>query len=100
MPYSYGLSKQATTLATRPFARELRADLLAKISDPGAVELDFEGVRSVSHSFADEFVARLAEESKVGSVEFDVHVTGASSEVSRVLQGALDRRGLKLPEPV
>lgn len=100
MPYSYGLAEQATTLATRPFARELRADLLAKAADRAAVELDFEGVRSTSHSFADEFVARLAEDSKTGSVGFEVHVIGASPEVARVLQGALDRRGLQLPELV
>lgn len=98
MPYSYGLAEQATTLATRPFARELRDDLLSKAADQETVELDFEGVRSVSHSFADEFVARLAEDSKAGVVGFEVHATGLSPEVARVLQAALDRRGLQVPE--
>jgi hypothetical protein len=100
MPYSYGLAEHGTTLATRPFAKEIREDLLEKAVGQKVVELNFDGVRSTSHSFADEFVARLAEDSKLGSVDFELTVSGASEEVGRVVNGALERRGIKLPEPV
>lgn len=100
MPYSYGLAEHGTTLATRPFAKELRADLLQRASDQKVVELDFGGIRSTSHSFADEFVARLAEDSSAGTVGFAITVVGASPEVERVVNGALDRRGIHRPELV
>ncbi len=98
MPYSYALAEHGTTLATRPFAKELREDLLEKSVGQKVVELNFGGVRSTSHSFADEFVARLAEDSKVGAVSFEITVSEATEEVGRVVNGALDRRGIKLPQ--
>lgn len=100
MPYSYGLADHGTTLATRPFAKELRADLLGKVAGHKVVELDFSGVRSTSHSFADEFVARLAQDSQEKTLDFEVTVSGASEEVQRVVSGALERRGVPLAEVV
>lgn len=100
MPYSYGLAEHGTTLATRPFAKEIREDLLEKATGQKIVELDFGGVRSTSHSFADEFVARLAEDAKNGVVSFEITVSGASEEVQRVVSSALGRRGIQLPELV
>ncbi len=98
MPYVYGLADHGMTLATRPFAKELRADLLSKVEDHDAVELDFSGIRSASHSFADEFVARLAQDSQEKNLDFEVTVSGASEEVQRVIGGALERRGVPLAE--
>lgn len=98
MPYSYELLEHGKTFATRPFAKELRADLLEKVAGQKVVELNFSGVRGTSHSFADEFVARLAEDSKKGAVSFEVVISGTSDEVGRVINGALDRRGIQIPE--
>lgn len=100
MPYTYGLVEHGTTLATRPFAKQLRADLLEKTPGHKTIELDFTGVRSTSHSFADEFVARLAEDAKAGAVDFEVVIHGTAPEVERVVNGALERRGLSLPQCV
>jgi hypothetical protein len=100
MPYSYALAEHGTTLATRPFGRELRADLVRKAAGHRIVELDFSCVLSASHSFADEFVACLAEESKKGDVEFEVALSGASSDVETVIRRALDRRSLQLAQLV
>ena len=100
MPFSYGLVEHGTTFATRPFAKELREDLLAKASGEQSVDLDFSGVRSTSHSFADEFVAQLVEDSSDGAVSFEVTASGMSDQVDRVVSAALDRRGIALPETV
>lgn len=100
MPYSYELAEHGITLATRPFARQLRADLLEKAPGHKTVELDFTGVLSTSHSFADEFVARLTEDSKTGAVDFELVMQGANPKVERVVNGALERRGLSLPQYV
>lgn len=98
MSYSYELLEHGKTFATRPFAKKLRADLLGKVAGEKVVELNFNGVRGTSHSFADEFVARLAEDSKTGAVSFEVIVSGTSDEVGRVISGALNRRGIQIPE--
>lgn len=98
MPYIYGVADHGATLATRPFAKELRADLLGKATGHAVVELDFSGIRSASHSFADEFVARLAQDSRDKNIDFEVTLSGASEEVQRVITGALERRGVLLAE--
>lgn len=96
MPYRYALAEHGTTFATRPFGRELRVDLLQKAAGHSIVELDFSGVLSASHSFADEFVARLAEESENGDIDFEVAVSGASPDVERSVNRAVDRRDAHL----
>jgi len=97
MPYCYALAEHGKTLATRPLGKELRADLVQRASGEKAVLLDFSGVLSTSHSFADEFVARLAEEVELGNIEMEVTLSGASADVERVVRRALERRSLDLP---
>lgn len=97
MPYCYPLADHGSTLATRPLGKELRADLVEKAAGEDAIELDFSGILSTSHSFADEFVARLAEEVELGEIGFDITVSGASADVERVVRKALERRSIDLP---
>jgi hypothetical protein len=97
VPYHYALADHGRTLATRPLGEELRKDLIRRADGVDAVVLDFADVRGTSHSFADEFVARLAEEREGGDVKFEVSVTGATAEVERVVRKALERRGVDLP---
>ena len=97
MPFSYALADRGSTLATRPLAKELRNDLTERAGDQELVVLDFTGVAAASHSFADEFVAQLAEDSRQGKVPFVVTVCGASSEVDRIVRQALQRRDIDLP---
>jgi DNA-binding MurR/RpiR family transcriptional regulator len=61
------------------------------------VTLDFSDIHSTSHSFADEFVAQLAEEIERGDLQFGIAMLGATEEVERVVRRALERRGLDLP---
>jgi STAS-like domain of unknown function (DUF4325) len=97
MSYRYALAEHGRTLATRPLGQELRADLVQKAAGEDLVTLDFSGVASTSHSFADEFVARLAEEVKLGEADFEVHICGASQDVERVVLKALERRSVDMP---
>ncbi len=98
MPYSYALAQHGTTLATRPFAKKLRAEVVREGDGQELVELDFSEILSISHSFADEFVAQLAEDSQAGNVHFGVAVSGASPNVESRLSKALDLRGVRLVE--
>ncbi len=97
MPFSYALADRGSTLATRPLAKELRNDLSERAEGQELVVLDFTGVAAASHSFADEFVAQLAEDSREGKVPFAVTIHGASSEVERIVRQALQRRDIDLP---
>jgi hypothetical protein len=97
MPYQYALAEHGKTLATRPLGQQLRTDLVQQAGSADAVALDFSGVISTSHSFADEFVARLAEEIKLGEATFQISICGAAPEVERVVLKALERRELEAP---
>ncbi len=97
MPYHYALANYGRTLATRSLGEKLRGDLIEKAADQKLVALDFSDIRGTSHSFADEFVARIAEEAKEGRVSFALTLTGASDDVERVIRRALERRGVDLP---
>jgi hypothetical protein len=97
VPYHYALADHGRTLATRPLGEALRADLVRRAGGRDEVVLDFSDVRSTSHSFADEFVAQLAEEVERGELRFDVSMSGATEEVERVVRRALERRGVDLP---
>lgn len=97
MPYRYALAEHGKTLATRPLGHELRTDLVQRAGSAEVVALDFSGILSTSHSFADEFVARLAEEIESGKVTFAINVSGASPDVERVVLKALERRRVDAP---
>lgn len=83
----FEVARHGTTFATRPRAEELRDALLVELGADDRLVLDFTDVLAVSSSFADEFLGELA-------AVRPVQVTGASSEVDRVLARVLDRRGL------
>lgn len=97
MSYRYALAEHGRTLATRPLGEALRADLIQKAASENVAALDFSGVASISHSFADEFVARLAEEVEMGKTALEIHICGASPDVERVVLKALERRNLDVP---
>lgn len=98
MPYCYKLAQHGTTLATRSFGKELRTDLVQQMEGHEHLELNFSGVLSASHSFVDELVARLAEDSKAGYVDFDVAISGAAPEVEAVIRRAAERREVQLAQ--
>jgi uncharacterized protein DUF4325 len=97
MSYSYALAERGKTLATRPLGSQVREELVRSATGEDEVVLDFAGVLGTSHSFADEFVACLAEEVRNGAVDFTLAIHGAAPDVERVIRKALDRRGLEVP---
>jgi hypothetical protein len=98
MSYRYALAQHGLTLATRPVAADLRLKLTEQAAERDLLELDFTDILGISSSFADELVARLAEESQIGKVKFDIAMSGASSEVEAVVNRAVERREAKLAQ--
>lgn len=92
MPFRFRLSDFGSTFSTRPRGIELREDLIKDAYNKVDVEINLEGVLSVSYSFADEFVAGLVQGSAEGSIPFAVHLTGTSPEVERVIRRAVAHR--------
>lgn len=97
MSSNFALADHGRTLATRSLAEELRTQVVEDATHGEIVVLDFSEIRSVSHSFADEFVAQLAEEIKDGRIDIEINVAGAGADVERVLRRALERREVELP---
>ena len=85
----FRLVDHGTVFSTRPKGASVRKILLASKSVDGTVEVSFEGVQSVSSSFADEFLGPLV----LGSDE--VRLTGVSPPVRRIVERTLRRRGLR-----
>ncbi len=92
MPFRFRLSDFGSTFSTRPRGTELRDALVQEAIHEADVEVDLNGVLSVSYSFADEFVAGLVQANADGSIPFVVHLTGASPEVDRVIGRAIANR--------
>ncbi len=97
MSYNYALADRGRTLATRPYGRQLREELTEAAIGEAEVVLDFADVSAASHSFADEFVAQLAEEVRDGGQDFTLALHSPSPGVERVVRKALERRGLDIP---
>lgn len=73
--------RSGPVLTGRMTAQALRESLRAELAVTGHITLDFEGVRAVSPSFADEIFVRLV--SDVG--ENDVTSTNLSGHLERVV---------------
>jgi hypothetical protein len=90
-----------TDLSSRGNAATLRRELCAALDcDPSTTGvLDFEGVRTVSSSFADELVAVLVSERGEGWFKSRVRILHLTADIRNALLEAvserLDRRGLQ-----
>jgi hypothetical protein len=88
----YRLADEGLTFSTRPRGAELRERLLTRAHDADAVELDLDGVLSVSYSFADEFVGPMRDREVLGNLPFELVIRGASPEVTRVIERVEKKR--------
>lgn len=89
---TFRLADHGTVFSTRPRGAALRSEVLAEAESSENICLSFAGVRSVSYSFADEFVGAIASTGKT------VTFTDVSPPVRTVILGTLRRRGIKTPE--
>lgn len=86
------LSKQGQVFSTRSRGVMLLDRLEQEIADAPTVEVDFDGVRSISYSFADEFVGELLERASAGRYRCSLVLTNLSPESERVIADSLHRR--------
>lgn len=89
---TFSLSDYGAVFSTRPLGAQLRDEALAKRLGGERFEISFEGVQSISYSFADEFLGPIM----LGGV--DAMLTDVPPQLHRIILGALERRGLRTTE--
>jgi hypothetical protein len=90
----FKLTDYGEVFSTRPRGAELLALLEEQARSASVVEIDFEGVKGVSYSFADEFVGELAERNSKRNAKFEIALAHVPRSAERVIFGSLERRGL------
>ena len=85
------IAKSGTDLSSRSTGARLRQQVLS-LAKEGRVVLDFADVRSVSHSFADEFLAVLVEEQGEPWFRDHVKLVNHSSAVRLAILDAIQYR--------
>jgi hypothetical protein len=100
----YQLKGWGPFLATRERGRQARHDVIDHLSREPAADvlvLDFSGVESITASFGDELVAKLALAEESGdSARPRILIEGASEDVRATLQTVLARRHLALTSSI
>jgi hypothetical protein len=89
---TFCLSDHGAVFSTRPLGARLRDEALAKRSAGESLTISFEGVQSISYSFADEFLGpiMLSPDAAV--------LANVPPQLHRIILGALERRGLRTTE--
>lgn len=82
------VSDYGRDLASRQRARDLRQSVFAA----GTARLDFEGVRSVSHSFADELLGVIVAERGLDWLRLNIELANAAPAVRDSIEDAVGRR--------
>lgn len=90
----YVLGRHGQAFSTRARAEQIRAEIEQLAAGASDVLIDFEGVRSVSYSFADELVGVFASRYEADHDRLRPVVIGLSAQAQRVLLGSLEQRGL------
>ena len=90
----YVLGCHGQAFSTRARAEEIRPEIEQLAAGGRDVLIDFEGVRSVSYSFADELVGVFASRYEADHDSLRPVVIGLTAQAQRVLLGSLEQRGL------
>jgi STAS-like domain of unknown function (DUF4325) len=90
----YVLGRHGHAFSTRTRAEQIRGEIEQLASGASEVLIDFEGVASVSYSFADELVGVMAAHHIADSRQPRPVVIGLSAQAQRVLLGSLTQRGV------
>lgn len=90
----YVLGCHGKAFSTRARAEQIRAEIEQLAADGRDVLIDFEGVGSVSYSFADELIGVFASRYEADHDALRPVVIGLTAQAQRVLIGSLEQRGL------
>lgn len=89
MTVSIEMAQYGSTMATRQRGSQLRTEV-QEIAGIDSIVLDFQGVLSISNSFADEFFGPMI--TSAGDSEPPFEVVNTREEVQRVVDRVVERR--------
>lgn len=81
-----------TTLCTRQSGRMVFDDVVAAFNRGDRIEFDFDGVASVTNSFADELFGRLALEFGMEELKARTTFVNVDHSSARSIRSVIDRR--------
>lgn len=90
----FRLGLAGAVFSTRARANELTPDVIHAAGGSPAVMIDFDGVSSISGSFADEFFGELVQRHLDDPRQARPVALGLTAQVQRVLLGSLHMRGV------
>ena len=79
-------------LGSRPFGKKVRLDIINKFNNNKFVVFDFEGVASVTNSFADEVIAKLLDIYSIDELKKISTFHNMNDFVQRVILNAINER--------
>lgn len=89
---SFRLAEHGAVFSTRPKGRSLRQAALAEHVRGGEIHVSFDGVQSISYSFADEFLGPLL----LGPDR--VILEDVAPHLHRIIKSAVSRRNIRLSD--
>jgi anti-anti-sigma regulatory factor len=89
------LSEFGRHLTGRFIGRKIKEQIL---SNPGNVVIDFHGVESISHSFADEVFGKLFMELGDQSFRNKIKITNCSDEIRTIIKFVLKERNTTMKQ--
>lgn len=90
----FRLEDYGHAFSTRPRGVELLATVLGEAVDEDVIEIDFDGVATISYSFADEFIGALAQRRAAGTVSQDIVLLNLRPQHGRVVAKSLASRSV------
>lgn len=88
----FRLGEHGSVFSTRQRGKQFLDELRPELGAGEDVHISFAGVKSISYSFADEFLGGLMSEHR----RLDLLIEDAEDSVRRVILGALRKRGIKV----
>jgi hypothetical protein len=89
---SFRLDQHGAVFSTRPRGRQLRQAALSDHAHGQELHISFEGVQSISYSFADEFLGPLMLSSD------RVVLEDVAPQLHRIIKSTLQRRNIRIAD--
>jgi STAS-like domain of unknown function (DUF4325) len=85
-------SEFGSSLGTRFLGEETRKRVAAQLSEVDSVLIDFSGVTTVTHSFADEIFGELISSLGLEAFKRRIHFAGANDDIRAIIRFVISER--------
>nr|WP_195366241.1 STAS-like domain-containing protein [[Eubacterium] tenue] len=86
------ISKFGEMLSTRDIGAIIRKEIILSIKNKETITVDFEGVKQMTHSCADEIFGKLAIEIGMSNLMNYINIKNANETISTIIKYVIARR--------